>query len=814
MIVAAVVVVALLVVAAVAVARVVRAPLPRTRGKLTVDGLHAEVSVYRDKRGVAHVDARSMEDAAFAMGLVHAQERLWQLDLSRRVAAGRISEIAGADGLLADRFLRRVGLRRAADVEARLLDAETQVMLEAYAAGINTVISSDRTLPVEFTMLKITPERWQPVDSIACAKLLALGLGVNWDVELQRLRLVRELGPDVAARVDLTYPDSNPTILGETVSATAGTSAGAEVQALYQEAARWLPSAMGASNSWVLAPTRTATGRAMLANDPHLEPTLPSPWYAAHVRAGSDFETTGVTFPGQPFPLIGHNRRIAWGYTNSYADCQDLVVEGFDTPAAARYRTETGWQPSLVVREVIRVKDSSDEVEEVVITRHGPVVERCDDTSTGRWLGLALQWTALPDPTGLTTPGQASRTVLDLQRAHDWESFRAAFDGLDAPSQNAVYADVEGHIGYFCNGRIPVRQRQPSGLPTVGWNGEARWLRYLTRDEAPQQLDPADGLVVTANNRIVGADFPHYISRDYMAGYRARRLHELLDREALTLDDMRAVQLDLVSLPAVTVSGLLANVRCRGHLAEWTRRRLMAWDGRMAADRIEPTMYEAFMLRLAEHALRPLCGDSWAVAAGVDLGHPVFGYPGLLTGRVTPLLLERWAADDADLLEGATWPEVAGLALEAAVADLQKRAGRPRPRRWGWGRQHELRLQHPLGVRRLTRLMLNAPGITVGGSTDSVFATGHRPGHDFHTTLFAPSWRQVFDVGNWDSGCSGVLYPGQSGHRASRHHHDLSKDWLANRQFPLGWGDDAFRGRRRLRLIPKPRALVPVRASL
>ena len=799
MIVAAIVVVALVVVVILAITVVLRRRLPVTRGTMTVVGLRAPVTVVRDRVGVPHVDAASMEDAAYAMGVVHAQERLWQLDLTRRVASGRISEIAGLEGLTADRFIRRVGLRRIAEEEADLLVGETATMLEAYAAGINTVIDGGRPLPFEFSLLRIRPERWRPVDSIACAKLLALGLSLNWDSELQRLRLVQEVGPDIAARLELTYPDSNPTILAATVAATpVGT--GDTLLAMYQAAARWLPSTVGASNAWAVAPRRTTTGRAMLCNDPHLEPSVPSVWFAAHVRAGDDFETTGVTFAGQPFPIIGHNRRIAWGYTNSCVDSQDLVVEQFDTPSGGRFRTERGWAESRIAREVIHVKDHPDEVEEVVITRHGPVVERCDDVAGGRWLGLALQWTAL-------TPGCASETVLKLQRAGDWDSFRTAFATLDAPSQNAVYADVDGHIGYFCTGRIPVRRRRPSGLPEPGWNGGMLWERFLTVDEVPQALDPGEGLVITANNRIVGDRFPHYVANDYMAGYRARRLEELLSRRNMDTAYMRAVQMDVVSPPATTVARLLGGVSCTVELAEAMRARLVAWDGRMAPDRIEPTVYQAFMLRLAERALRPLCGDAWGIAAGVDLGHPLFEYPGNLTGRATPMLVERWEAGDEAIFDGlTTWSEVAADALEDAVADLRRNVGGVR--RWRWGRVHRLRLRHPLAVRRMLHPLLNAPDIVVGGSVDTVMATGARPGTDFSTRLFAPSWRQVIDVGNWDHGCTGVLYPGQSGHRASRHHHDLSKRWLRNHQFPLSWGDAAFAGRRRLRLVPRERGLI------
>lgn len=804
MLVAVAVVAALLVAAVVVLVALLRRPLPRTRGRLVVDGLRDQVRVVRDRRGTVHVDATTMADAAFAMGLVHAQERLWQLDFTRRVADGRISEIAGIEGLPADRMLRRIGLRRVAEEEATTLGGETAAMLEAYAEGVNTVVGSRRPLPWEFTLLGIRPQPWRPSDSIACSKLLALGLSLNWDAELHRLELLRAIGPDRAARLDLVYPDTNPTILAETVRAAGGS--GGDAGELYAEAARWMPVPAGASNAWALSPARTTTGRPLLCNDPHLAPAIPSVWFAAHVRVAGDFETTGVTLAGHPFPIIGHNQAIAWGYTNSMADCQDLVVEQFDSAAGAQYRTEAGWRDTRVVREVIEIRGADDEVEEVLVTRHGPVVERCDDRASGRWLGLALQWTAL-------TPGGASDTVLALQRAGDWDSFRAAFSGLDAPSQNSVYADTGGNIGYFCSGRIPVRHRQASGLPVPGWNGDALWDRFLTVDEAPQQLNPSSGVVVTANNRVTGDDFPHYIAADYLSGYRAKRLGELLEQPAMDAAAMRRIQMDTIAPPARQVAELLGDVSCSSPEAETMRRQLVSWDGNMDAARREPTVYQAFMRRLAEHALRPLCGDAWGLAAGFDLRHPLFGYPGNLIGRVTPALLERWAAGDDGILDGqGSWPEIAARALEDAVRDLHvSHGGR---RRWRWGRVHRLRLEHPLAVRRVLRPLLNARAITVGGDTDTVMATGALPGPDFSTRVMAPSWRQVMDVGNWNEGCFGIHYPGQSGHRASRHHHDLSRRWRDNRMLRLGWGDAAFSGRRVLRLQPRERGLIAAEPPL
>ena len=781
--------------------RVLGASLPRVRGTLEISAVGEPVHIDRDRHGIPHVAAGSMPDAAFAMGLLHAQDRLWQLELLRRTAMGRVSEFAGPEGLGIDRFVRRLGLHRVAREEARLATGDAARMLLAYAAGVNAGIDTARRLPIEFRLLSLHPEPWEPAHSLAVVKLLALGLSMNWDAEWQRLRLLRAIGAERAARLDVVYPDANPTIIAATAAAAAHSGEQNGELAAFVEAARWIPTAGGGSNSWVVAGSQTATGRPLLCNDPHLAPGLPSIWYAAHVRAGDDFEATGVTLPGMPFVVIGHNRRCAWGFTNSFADCQDLVIEEFDSPAAQRHRTASGFEATRVLREVIHVKDASDELEEVVLTRHGPVVERIDDPARNVWRGLALQWTAL-------APGSTAEGMLLLQRAGDWPAFREAMVALDTPSQNAVYADVDGHIGYVLSGRIPVRRRAPSGLPTPGWTGEAQWARFLRPAEMPALVDPAEGRIVTANNRIVGEEFPHYVATDYMNGYRALRITELLSAGRADAAYMNRMQLDVVCPPARQAVRLLRTFTCPTPEAERLRRRLVAWDAEMSATASEPTIYEAFMRRLTERWLRPWCGDSWSIAAGTTLTHPVFDYPGNLIGRITPGLLAAWEAGDTSLLDGGTWPQTAGRALDEAWYDLRAAYGRP-GRRWSWGRVHAIPLRHPFSRRRPLGALFRDGDVRVGGGADTVMATSHMPGEPFATRMFAPSWRQVIDVGNWDA-CTGVHYPGQSGQPGSRHYRDLIGRWLRNDQYTLHWSPEQIRRntRDRLTLVPSPAAAI------
>jgi penicillin G amidase len=766
-----------------------------------VQGIEAPVAIHRDRRGIPHVQARSAEDAAFAMGYVHAQDRGWQMEFNRRVAAGRVAEFAGEEGVPTDRFMRRLGLLRVAEEELTLIREDARRVLEAYARGINAVWASGRPLPLEMSLLRIKPEPWRPAHSLLLGKLLNLGLALNMDNELRRFELLRRLGPEKAAQLDFLYVDTNPTILGETARAAGG--GGGDAAELFREASRWIPAgtAGAASNNWVVDATMTATGRPMLCNDPHLPPSAPSIWYQAHIAAGDDFETTGVTMAGLPFPLIGHNRRVAWGYTNSFADVQDLVIEELSGRDGKRYRTEDGMADSVVRHERIRVKGRDDVIEEVVVTRHGPLIDRYEDRTAGVWRGLALQWTAL-------TPGRAAESVLDLQRAGDWASFKQAFAPLDGPSQNVVYADVDGHIGYLLSGQVPVRRRPASGLPVPGWTGDALWTGVLGIDEVPQVLDPAEHFVVTANNRVVGDDFPHHVGMDYMNGYRALRIRELIaGRTGLTMPDMATTQLDITCPPAREVAELLAGVSCEQPLAEEARANLVGWDGVLDPESAEACVYEAFMRRLTQHALEPLCGEHWRLAAG-ELPHPVFGIAGNLVGGVTPHLLRRWRTGDTSWFPaGMTWPDVARRAMEDAVADLRRTAGGPR--RWRWGRLHRLPIEHVLGRRRPLNLLFNAGSIEVGGDTDTVLQTAYLANAPYATRGWSPSWRQIMDVGNWDA-CTGIHFPGQSGHPGSRNYRDMIGDWTRNTQQPLAWSPEAVAAATRATLTLTP---VPVAST-
>ncbi|HEX9370916.1 MAG TPA: penicillin acylase family protein, partial [Roseiflexaceae bacterium] len=487
-----------------------RRSLPRTSGTLELPGLEAPVQVLRDRWGVPHIYARSNADLFMAQGYVHAQDRLWQMEFQRRTGYGQLAEIFGPVALESDRFLRVMGFGRVARREAELLAGEARMAIEAYVRGVSAYIGrySDR-LPIEFTILRLHPRPWEPADVLVWGKMMALTLSVNWTDEILRARIVAAVGAERAAVLDPSYPGDHPLIVPPGVRYQADIGADALRGAAATASFAGTSGGGQGSNNWVVGGARAANGMPLLANDPHLALRTPSLWYENHLNGG-DYHVTGASIPGTPGVLIGHNERIAWGMTNGMNDVQDLYIEKFDASDPARYEFQGQWERATVVREEIAVRGRGEPfVEEVRITRHGPVItplvpadegrkgtnraptkdqEGSDDAGPSSSIlgpsseALALRWTALE-------PGRVFDSVLALNRAHDWESFRAALIPWTVPAQNFVYADVEGHFGYSLGGDIPIRAKGDGRLPAPGWTGEYEWTGIIPHAELPHMLD-------------------------------------------------------------------------------------------------------------------------------------------------------------------------------------------------------------------------------------------------------------------------------------------------------------------------------------
>ena len=777
---------------------VLRRPLPKMRGEERLPGLEGEVEIIRDALGVPHISANSLADLYFAQGYVHAQDRLWQMELNRRVASGRLSELFGEVTLEADRFLRRIGLRRAAEQDAPLLSDESSRLLDAYLRGVNTFIERHQgRLPVEMVLLRCQPEPWTAVDSLSWGKMMAWNLAGNWESEVLRAKFVAKIGPERAARIEPIYPHGNPLIVPPGADYEGLNTPLLDQYRQMRELVGILSPTHG-SNNWVVDGTRTASGKPMLANDPHLAPQMPSIWYHWHLNAPG-MDVTGAGLPGLPGVIIGRNRRIAWGVTNAGPDTQDLYLERFNPENPHQYEYQGTWEDAKVIREEIRIKGKPEPVvEEVIITRHGPII-------TGQEAGgqpMALRWTS-------HDPATTSEALMGLDRAGNWDDFTAALRHWDAPAQHFVYADVDGNIGYYMAGRVPVRAKGEGLLPVPGWTGEYEWTGTVPFEELPQAYNPPSHQIVTANNRIVGDDYPHFITHEYFGAYRAQRIIDLLnEKERLTPADMAAMQGDFFCIPASQIVPHLLKLEPRSETERQALALLRTWNFVLDKESAAAAIYEVFLLRMLKVTFGSVVGEELAeeyVGKGVSVLSPTNIYAGRSTPLLADLLNEqdnRWFVNSALPKGPKNWEEAMQQSLRGALDELRSKLGKDMAG-WQWGKLHSVTFSHPLGqVKALSRLFNRGP-FPLSGDTDTVCQMAFAPGKPYAATSWMPSFRLIVDMSNTRNGLFG--HPtGQSGHPASAHYADMIATWLEVKHYPLLFERDQIDAAKEARLVLKP----------
>ena len=728
-----------------------RRTLPRTTGEVRLDCLEASVEVLRDEHGIPHVFAGSLRDLARAQGYVHAQDRLFQMETLRRFAYGRLSEVFGNRTLDFDRAVRRLRIRWSAERDLEATDPETASILSAYCEGVNGFLA-DGPLPPELRLARIRPEPWRSIDVLAPGKVLTYTLSGNWEGELVRMRLAARLGHERAKQLDPSYPDDLPVIVPASLVAPA------------QNRAAWLRRLVGtgASNNWAVAGHRTASGAPIFANDPHLVVGIPVLWYLQHISwdVGS---AVGATLPGVPGIILGRNEHVAWGMTTAMLDTQDLYVERLHPDDPLRYEVDGRWEQAEVVREEIRVRGRREPVvEEVVVTRHGPLVARPPE---GERLALALRWSAYER-------GESARAFLDVLSSTTVEEADRALDRFSAPPHNFLLADRHGTIGYrLAGGPLPIRDGGNGLVPVPGWDSSHEWRGYIPEDELPRVRDPDRGYLVTANNRVVGEGYAHVLAGEYLSGFRARRIETVLDElEEVTVEDCRRLQLDLLSLPGLRLAAIARTFSSEQPLEQAALDLLGSWDGEFGLESAAGAVYGILVRRLFDmvyaealpHVLEPF-GDE---AAGTPS-------PAGFYERSRPMILALLAArDDSFFADGRTWDGVFRAALAATVDELG-----PDPSTWRWGDHHRVRLDHALAAVPLLGPRLGRGPFPAGGDADTVSpiatVTGHRDG-----PWVGATYRAVYDLGDPDESHV-MIATGQSGNPVSPHYDDLIPRWRA-----------------------------------
>ena len=753
-----------------AVYSLLRRSVPCSKGSVRLKGLDSAVEVIRDRWGLPHIYAGSLRDAIFAQGYVHAQDRLWHIELARRAASGSLAEVFGSVALDADRLLRRVGLRRAAEAEVEQLAETMGENLDAYAAGVNAFIDGNRNrLPPEFLILRFRPEPWTVVDSLAIGKFIGWSLSGNWDTEIVRSWIVERLGPEEAARMEPGYPVGAPLIVppgGEC------RGLGAPLLEELRKVQDLVGAGGGGSNNWVVDGDKSVTGKPLLANDPHLPLQMPSVWYEVHLNGGG-LNVIGASLPGVPGVIIGHNDRIAWGITNTMTDGDDLFVEQINPANPRQYDYKGKWVDGDLVREEIRVRGRREPVvEEVLVTRHGPIIS---PSIPGESRALALR-------TVVAEPGQQVQSLLLLGRAGSWEGFREALRQWPAPAQNFVYADVEGNIGYQMAGLVPLRAKGQGLVPSPGWTGEYDWKGFIPFDELPSVLNPSTHYVATANNKIVDDDYPYFLGAEYMEGYRVQRIIELLEaREKHSLEDFRSIQGDIYSIPGSELAQHLLSLKPANGDAKRALNFLRVWDCQLSPDSVAATIVEVFFLQMLRNTVAAKLGPLTNYFVGKEL-HPAVPDGGYLY-RSASWLLGLMKEAPADWFAGRSWREVIEQSLEEAVAALSRSLGEDMSR-WTWGRVHYAPFEHVLGRVRALRPLFNRGPVPMGGDMNTVAQASYIGSRPYAVSSFAVSYRQIIDLSDFDRSVA-ILPGGQSGHPASPHYSDMIDAWRRLEYHPL-----------------------------
>ena len=756
-----------------------RASLPRTAGRVSVRGLHASATITRDRDGVPHILAATDADALFALGYAHAQDRLWQMEFQRRVAAGRLSEVLGESTLNTDRYLRTLGLHRAAATAYKALDEDSRSLLRAYAAGVNGFLAEGGRLPPEFVILQTRPEPWRPEDSLGWIKMMSQDLAGDYETELLRGRLLALLGPERMADLLPDYvAGALPSVPGSGGPAGSAAPSPAPVldaptadgllamgEDLRSRFSLMLPG--GGSNSWVVSGRLAAGGKPLLANDPHLSARIPSVWYLAELH-GDRIHAVGSTLPGVPGIVIGRNAHIAWGLTSLVADTQDLYLERLDPDRGRRYQTEAGWQDLTLIDEPIRVKGRQRPEPWVArLTRHGPLIS---DVLADAAQPMALRWTALDDD------DSSFAALIAIDRAAGRADFQAALARFVTPPQNFAYADDAGHIGLIGAGRIPLRPAGLHGeLPRPGWDGAAEWTGFVPFESLPQAWDPDQGWLANANQLLVGSSYPFHLSNQWSPPYRmtriSGRLNELSERGDITLDDLQALQLDRRSLPIATFAAAALKLgvpAASGGLDLVLNALLAAADGTVERDSRGAALLEVWFAAFARAALVDEFGE--------ELARTVIA-------ERHPQLVERMLAGDAGAALWCDDRRTMGLEscadlFKASLGDALERVGLPRERpddapasaAATWGDLHHSQYPHnPFSEVPLLRPLFHR-SIANGGDSYTVNVGNVDP--ESLDQRNVPSYRQLIDFGRPDTDRF-MHTTGQSGNLLSDHYDDL-----------------------------------------
>ncbi|GAB4530097.1 MAG: penicillin acylase family protein [Anaerolineales bacterium] len=808
---------------------------PQTDGTVQLPGLHAPVDIYRDKYGVPNIYAQDQHDLFFAQGYVHAQERFWQMDFWRHIGAGRLAEMFGQGQVDTDTFLRTMGWRRVAEQEWAQMDPAVRVIFEAYADGVNAYLNDHQgsALSLEYVVLGLltpdyAPAPWQPVDSLTWAKAMAWDLRGNMNLEIERAVLSKTLTPEQLAELFPPYDfERQPVIVPHPV--LEGVSGGASGAAIPQNAlpplesltsrAAALDSVIGpsgegiGSNSWVVSGDKTSTGYPLLANDPHLGIQMPSIWFEVGLHcqpknAECPFDVVGFSFAGNPGVVIGHNDRIAWGFTNTGPDVIDLFIEKINPDNPNQYEYNGQWVDMDIVHETIQVAGGDPIDLTVRYTRHGPIIsdsygplkDNPEPTATPfreragidlpEHYAIAMRWTALE-------PACVFCAILGLNTAQNFDDFRQAAAQFAVPAQNLLYADVDGNIGYQMPGRIPIRKNGDGHMPVPGWTDAYEWQGYIPFEQLPYAFNPNEGYIVTANNPVVGPEYPYLITTDYTFGYRAERIIAMLQSVSGPIDiaTYQKMHMDNYSGNAAFLVPVVLKAAPDTPAFEIARQLWTDWDYQQNADSASAALFEAFWRHLLAHTLHD------------DLPEAYWPEGGSRWWETMRYLVADSASawwDDQTTPAVETRDQIFAAALEDAVKELRDRLGKD-PAQWRWGDLHTATFRNGTlgesGIAPIENLFNRGPFPTSGGKA-IVNATGWTATEGYEVD-WLPSMRMIVDLSNMDNSVD-IHTTGQSGHAYHPNYIDMAPMWATGKYRPMLFSRPQVEAAAKRHLVLKP----------
>lgn len=704
-----------------------------TYQEITIPGLFDDVRIERDIYGIPHISAQYELDLFFALGYIHAQDRLFQMDLQRRLPSGRLSEIVGEAAYESDTFYRTLGMHRAAQESYASMSQWAKDILDSYCKGVNFYIHTTKTLPIEYTLLQCTPQDWTPQDSVVFGKMMGWELSGSFhDLEYQKI--LEAFGPE---RTEELFPSQRPL----EIPIIPGLSQACSEIILWSQKTPTIPFDLG-SNNWAVSPQKSETGKAMLCNDPHLSTTLPPLWYQVDLESPL-YHVAGVTFPGAPCVIIGKNQTIAWGLTNTGADVIDFYLETFSEDQT-QYLYQGNWYTTGTVEETINIKGAKPRTLTVKLTRHGPILERDGKEFAVKWTGLE--------------PTSELEAFLLINRAITYNQYLAGLSLFSVPAQNFVYADIHGNIALQPNGRIPIRKNGTGNIPLDGASGEYEWTGYIPFDELPRSLNPNQGYLVSAN-QIPALNYKYYLGFLWADRYRAERINNLLkEKEKLTLEDMIRIQSDIYDIPASIITPLLLEtVQPQNELEEKALDYLGSWDYTDDRSQVAPTIFHTFLEKLEANTFK----DEYTQAGIPDCPFPS-------TETLENMLLNNTTFfDDVSTPEAETKEDIISKSFKEAVQDLKTSLGED-VTTWYYGRKHLYSLEHLIGS---VVTPLNYPEFGYDGSSFTVDVSGG------WVSKHGPSWRQIITFEKFL-----CIYPGgQVDNPFSSHYTDFVELWKESR---------------------------------